>query len=95
MTRTFHCTPAFIEKHPAVSHIDGTARPQIVNKENNARYFEVVSGYCEETGYEALINTSFNAHEEPIICSPEQAVKNLLDGGIDALVIGDFVVCLN
>ena len=92
MTRTFRCTPGFIKNHPAVSHIDGTARPQIVTRENNGRYYEVVSGYCERTGNQALINTSFNAHEEPIICAPKDAVKNLLTGGIDILVIGDFIV---
>jgi len=92
MTMAYECEPRFIDRHPAVVHVDGTARPQIVRKDNNGRYYEVVSGYCERTGYQALINTSFNAHEEPIVCTPEDAVGNLLNGGIDVLVVGDLIV---
>jgi len=94
MTRTHDCTEAFKAGHPAVVHIDGTARPQIVRPELNGDYYRVVRAYCDRTGERALINTSFNAHEEPIVCSPDDAINSLLDGVIDILAIGSFRVRL-
>ncbi len=92
MTRTYHCSPAFIEKHPAAVHIDGTARPQVVNGDLHGDYYRLVKAYCERTGEMALINTSFNQHEEPIVCSPEDAISSLLNDNVDVLYIGDFRV---
>lgn len=94
MTRTHNCTDAFKESHPAVVHVDGTARPQIVRPDLNGDYYRVVRAYCDRTGERALINTSFNAHEEPIVCSPDDALTSLLDGVIDILAIGSFRVKL-
>lgn len=90
MTRTYDCTETFIERHPAVAHVDGTARPQIVTEELHGDYYRVVKRYCEVTGDKALINTSFNQHEEPIVCSPADAVKSLLNDNVDILYAGPF-----
>ena len=92
MTKTFHCKKLFIKNHPAVVHLDKTSRPQIVTPKRNGIYYKVLKGYCEKTGYRALINTSFNAHEEPIVYSPEDAVEGLLNNMIDILYIGSFKV---
>lgn len=92
MTKTFDCTPSFRASHPAVVHVDGTARPQVVTAECNGFYYQVVKNYCDRTGERALINTSFNAHEEPIVCSPEDAVGSLLDDVVDVLFIEDYRV---
>jgi carbamoyltransferase len=92
MTRTYECTDKFIEKNPAVVHVDGTARPQIVYKDDNTEYYNLVKKYCDLTGEKALINTSFNHHEEPIVCSPEDAIKSLINGNIDVLVMGEYAV---
>lgn len=92
MTKTFDCTDDFIEKNPAVVHVDGTARPQVVNKEFNKKYYEVLEYYFNKSNNNSLINTSFNQHEEPIVCSPEDAIKSLLSNNIDYLIIGNFVV---
>lgn len=92
MTRTYDCEPSFIEKHPAVVHIDGTARPQVIRREHNERYYDVVMAYCQRTGERALINTSFNAHEEPIIRTPAEALNSLIQDRVDVLVCGDFLV---
>jgi len=92
MTKTYHCTPSFAEIHPAVVHVDGTARPQIVNQRNNGDYYNIVKTYCDETGERALVNTSFNMHEEPIVCSPKDAIESLLLGTVDVLVIEGFRV---
>ena len=91
MTRTFDCVPEFARAHPAVAHVDGTARPQIVDEENNGDYYSVVRKYCELTGEKALINTSFNRHEEPIVCTPDDAIGALESGMIDMLAIGSFM----
>ena len=92
MTKTFHCKKLFIKNHPAVVHLDKTSRPQIVTSKRNGIYYKVLKGYCEKTGYRALINTSFNAHEEPIVYSPEDAVEGLLNNMIDILYIGSFKI---
>lgn len=91
MTRTFDCTPDFTQTHPAVVHIDGTARPQIVNEVTNGDYYRVVKRYCDLTGDSALINTSFNRHEEPIVCTPEDAIAALEADMIDVLSIGSYI----
>ena len=92
MTRTYNCSPDFADRHAAVVHIDGTARPQIVSQERDGDYYRVVRRYCERSGDSALINTSFNQHEEPIVCSPDHAVGALLRGNLDVLHIGPFRV---
>ncbi len=91
MTITFDVEPEFIEKAPAVSHIDGTARPQAVNKDQNPSYHAVLSEYKKKSGLPLLINTSFNIHEEPIVCSPQDAVKAYQQGSVDTLAMGPFI----
>lgn len=91
MTRTFDCTTEFAENHPAVVHVDGTARPQIVDEATNGDYYRVIRRYCELTGDKAVINTSFNRHEEPIVCTPGDAIAAVESGMIDVLVIGPFI----
>lgn len=92
MTKTFNCKEKFIEVHPAVVHIDGTARPQVVTEARNGDYYRVLKEYCDRTGERALINTSFNAHEEPIVCTPADAIQSLLENVVDVLVIGSYRV---
>jgi|TARA_B100001964_G_C14258518_1_gene613859 carbamoyltransferase len=92
MTKTYNCFEEFKKLHKAVVHIDGTARPQIVTKELNGVYYEIVKLYCDKTNEKALINTSFNLHEEPIICTPQDAIKCLLSNCIDVLIIEDYKV---
>ena len=58
MTRTFKCKKNFISENPAVVHVDGTARPQVINKSFNKIYYQVVEHYCKTTGNKSLINTS-------------------------------------
>ena len=91
MTQTFKCKKILF-KHPAVVHIDDTARPQVIDSKINKIYYNVVNKYCKITGNKALINTSFNQHEEPIVCSPNDAIKSLLSKNVDVLAIGKFIV---
>ena len=92
MTITYDVCPALREKVPAIVHVDGTARPQVVYKNDNPMFYKTIQAYYEMTGIPMLINTSFNKHEEPIVCKPEEAIDVLISGCIDALAIGNFWV---
>lgn len=92
MTITFDCTPWMRENCPAAVHVDGTARPQLIRREINPGYHEVLSEYEKLSGIPTLINTSFNMHEEPIVCSPLDAIRAFLAGRIDGLAIGPYFV---
>ncbi len=91
MTVTFDVTPWMQEHCPAAVHVDGTARPQLVTAETNPSYHRLLSEYKKLTGIPSVINTSFNMHEEPIICSPDDAVRGFLDGRLDYLALGPFL----
>jgi carbamoyltransferase len=84
--------PAWRERVAAVVHVDGTARPQIVSEQDNPRYFRIIQEYEKISGIPAVLNTSFNAHEEPIICRPEEALAALRQNRVDLLVLEDFLI---
>ncbi|WP_119395161.1 carbamoyltransferase family protein [Salinibius halmophilus] len=92
MTVTFDCTEFMRENCPAAVHIDGTARPQLIRREVNPGYYDILKEYEKLSGIPSLINTSFNMHEEPIVNSPVDAVRAFLDGNLDYLVLGPFLV---
>ncbi len=91
MTITFRMRKEWANRAPAVSHIDQTARPQLVRRDVNPLYYRLLSEYKNLTGLPLLINTSFNAHEEPIVCSPKEAIRALQTGMVDVLSIGNFI----
>jgi DNA repair exonuclease SbcCD ATPase subunit len=75
--------------------LDGTARPQIVRPEVHPLLHEILTEYKQRTGISALINTSFNVHEEPIVCSPADAIRGFLETGLDDLFLeGGYMVSL-
>ena len=92
MTITFDCTPAMLRDCPAAVHVDGTARPQLVSEKGSPGFYRILKEYHKLTGIPTLINTSFNMHEEPIVCTPDDAIRAFLQGNLDYLAIGDFVV---
>ena len=92
MTITFDCTRLCAKNAPAVTHIDNTARPQTVTKEQNPSYYKLLTIYNELTGLPIFVNTSFNEHEQPIVCTPKDAVDSFKQGNIDVLAIGDYLV---
>lgn len=92
MTITFKCTPWMQQHCPAVVHIDGTARPQLIEPSVNPSYYRILDEYRKMTGLPSLINTSFNMHEEPIVCSPEDAIRGFIKGNLDYLAIGNFLL---
>ena len=92
MTITFNCTEFMQETCPAAVHVDGTARPQLIRREVNPGYYDILSEYEKISGIPSLINTSFNMHEEPIVNSPEDAARAFTQGALDYLVMGPFLV---
>lgn len=92
MTICYNCTEKACEETPAVIHIDKTARPQIIKKMHNPIYYDIVKEYYKHSGLASLINTSFNEHEEPIVCSPRDAIKSFLKDNVDILAIGNYIV---
>ena len=92
MTITFDCTD-WMKRHCAgVVHVDGTARPQLVKREDNESYWAIINEFRKLTDVPVVINTSFNMHEEPIVCSPQDAIRAFRLGHLDYLAIGDFLV---
>jgi carbamoyltransferase len=77
---------------PAVTHQDGTGRVQTVTEDTNRRYYRLIQAFGELTQVPVVINTSFNVRGEPIVCSPADAYHTFVHTGIDALVIGDYIV---
>lgn len=86
MTVTCDVKPEWRERIPAVVHVDGTARPQVLRRSDNPTYYAIIEQYERLTGIPLTINTSFNVHEEPIINRPEEAVRALAQGRVDYIV---------
>ncbi|KZY37106.1 hypothetical protein A3730_01680 [Alcanivorax sp. HI0044] len=85
MTITTDVKDEWKSRIPAVVHVDGTARPQVIYREDNPLYYDVLTEFAALTGLKSLVNTSFNAHEEPIINTPEEALAALKDDRVDFL----------
>ena len=77
---------------PAVCHTGGTGRMQTVRREWNSTYYRLVEKFDEATGIPVLLNTSFNLRGEPIVNSPQDALKTFGNSGLDQLVMGPFLV---
>ena len=92
MTITFSAKAEWIDKVPAIVHIDGTARPQFVRKDRNANYFNLINEFYKKTGIPLLMNTSFNMHEEPIVSSPEDALRSLDVGAVDYILFNHSIL---
>jgi carbamoyltransferase len=77
---------------PAVTHVDGSARPQTVEKEINPLYWRLIDEFGKRTGVPVVMNTSFNLRGEAIVHTPTDALRTFFSSGMDALVIGSFLV---
>nr|WP_198557151.1 carbamoyltransferase C-terminal domain-containing protein [Enterovibrio nigricans] len=92
MTITYNCTDYFTQACPAVTHIDKTARPQVITRVSDSFMHQILIGWEKLSGEPALINTSFNMHEEPIILNVDNGLKNLDREVVDILVINEDVL---
>jgi carbamoyltransferase len=92
MTITFNCSKKMRDESPGVVHVDGTARPQIVDPDTAPDFYKILTVYHQLTGIPSLINTSFNMHGEPIVCSPEDALRSFSQGKLAYMAIGNWLV---
>lgn len=92
MTLTYDVVPERMKEIEATVHVDGTARPQVVGEHDNPLYYNILKEHEKITGIPVTVNTSFNAHEEPIVCRVEEAINALRKGVIDTLVIDTLLI---
>jgi len=91
MTVTYAVTDDCKQHAPAVVHVDGTARPQLVDFESEPSAYRMLSEYKRLRGFSVMVNTSFNMHEEPIVRTPAEAVESVQQAGLDVLAMGDYI----
>lgn len=92
MLKVGNVRPQWREKLAAVTHVDGSARLQTVSKTGNPLYHQLLTEFGKLSGVEVLLNTSFNVMGEPVVESPEQAIRCFFSTGLDVLVIGSYIV---
>lgn len=92
MTITFNCKERARREIPAAVHVDNTARPQIVHPGHNPRFYAILKAYYDLTGVASMISTSFSMHEEPIVATPDDAIRSFQQGHLDVLVLGNCVL---
>ena len=93
MTSSLNSTEKGKKNIPAALHpFDKTARPQLITKKLNKEYFDLIKKFKKKTGVGALLNTSFNLHGEPIVFSPEDAIKTFKKSGLEYLYIGKYLI---
>ena len=89
------CLPVRPERQaevPAITHVDGTGRLQTVAEDNDPIFRRLIEGFHRRTGVPMVLNTSFNDAGEPIVSSPAEALRTYFATGLDALVIGPYVL---
>jgi carbamoyltransferase len=92
MTMTYDVFPEVQKNCSAVVHVDGTARPHVVRREDNPGYHKILTEYKRLTGLPIVVNTSFNVHEEPIVCTPDDAIRTFRAGCVDVLALENILV---
>ena len=91
MLHVYKIRPEKRESLAAVTHVDGTGRLQTVSRKENPLYYDLIDSFRRNTGIPVLLNTSFNENE-PIVCTPVEAVDCFVRTRMDVLVLGNFVV---
>jgi carbamoyltransferase len=92
MTITFDVNESWKSRIPEVVHEDGTARVQIVSRDQNARYYDLIAALEQLTGNAVVLNTSLNRRGEPMVCSPQDALNMFFGSDLEYLVMEDFLV---
>lgn len=92
MTFSFKVNPAWHKRLKEAVHVDGTARPQIVDKDTNPKYYALLKRFHKLTGIPVLINTSLNRRGEPMVCSPEDAINMFYGSGLEYMAMGDYLI---
>lgn len=80
------------KKLAAITHIDGSTRPQLVRRTVNPLYYDLIKKFGQITGVSVLLNTSFNLKGQPIVNTYEEAYDTFLKSGLDALVLENYLI---
>jgi carbamoyltransferase len=91
MLRVYDTLPDKLAVLPSITHVDGGARVQTVNRAQNAKYYDLIHAFGELTGVPCVLNTSFNIRGEPIVTTPEEAYRCFASTDMDALAMGSFL----
>ena len=91
MMKVFQIKPNKRNQIPAVTHVDGSGRLQTVTEQSNPVYYQLIRTFCDKTGVPMLLNTSFNENE-PVVCTPQEAIDCFLRTQMDVLVLGSHIV---
>ena len=92
MEKAFRFRPGQSDVLPAVVHNDGTGRLQTVTPADEPLLHRLLEKFGEASGHPVLVNTSFNLNDEPIVCAPDDAIRSFATSGMDAMVIGRYVL---
>ncbi len=93
MEKVLYIRPEMRERIPAVVHADGSGRVQTVDKKLNPIFHSLIAAFGKATGVPIVLNTSFNINNEPIVESPADALRTFFSSGLDALVLGPYLLC--
>ena len=89
MTINFQAKPALKQCSPAIVHVDGSLRPQIIYRRHQPVLWKILMRYQQKTGLPVLINTSFNIHEEPIVRTAQEALRTFKKASLDGMILGE------
>jgi carbamoyltransferase len=92
MLHTFQVRKKYQKILSAITHVDGSTRPQTVSPEQNQRLYKLLKAVESINGHPVLLNTSFNVDDEPIVCTPENAIACFFNSGLDVLVMGNYMI---
>lgn len=91
MEKVFRIRPEKRAEIPAVTHVDGTGRLQSVSRQTNPLYWTLIQTFAAKTGIPLILNTSLNENE-PIVCTPDEAIQCFLRTRMDVLVLGSYYI---
>ncbi len=92
MEKVYKINKFWEKKLKAVSHIDGSGRVQTVSKKTNLKFYKLIDNFKSITGIPVLLNTSFNLNNEPIVMTPDDAIRTFYSCGLDILVLDNFII---
>jgi carbamoyltransferase len=92
MVETFTINDKYLDTFPSIIHVDNTVRQQTVSHEHNPGYYKIIKKVGDITGNYIVLNTSYNMHGEPIVCSPQDALITFKQGPVDYLALGNWLI---
>jgi carbamoyltransferase len=95
MVVTFPVKESKLHEIPGVTHRDGTTRPQMITRDVNPQYYDLIQCFADRTGVPMVLNTSFNLKGEPLVNTPRDALRTFYSSGLDALIMNNVLLRKN